>query len=191
MQKEIIGNATLYCGSFLDIDDRAAFVLAHGINFIVADPPYGISFKKNKDNNKIPSAFFGKAVVGDDVPFDPSHLLALGLPMILWGANHYAQTLPPSASWIAWDKRSASHHSNDFADCELAWTNLKGPARMLRHNWDGFLRDSERGIPRLHPTQKPIAAMEFFISMKPESTCILDAYMGSGTTAVAALKMSK
>jgi site-specific DNA-methyltransferase (adenine-specific) len=50
-----------------------------------------------------------------------------------------------------------------------------------------MLRDSERGEPRVHPTQKPVAVMEWIISRYCKTgDLILDPYMGSGTTLVAA-----
>jgi site-specific DNA-methyltransferase (adenine-specific) len=126
-------------------------------------------------------------VVGDDQPFDPNPLLALGLPTVLWGANHYADRLPPSPSWFVWDKR-IDLGSNDSADCEMAWTNIGGPARMFRHRWQGMLRDSERG-DSYHPTQKPVALMLWVLCKIPVPKVrfvTLDPYMGGGATLVAA-----
>jgi DNA modification methylase len=64
-----------------------------------------------------------------------------------------------------------------------------GPARIFRHYWDGMLKDSEQGQPRLHPTQKPLVLMEWIIGRytEPEDV-ILDPFMGSATTLVAAKK---
>lgn len=98
-------------------------------------------------------------MVGADQDFDPSALLALDRPLIAWGANHYASKLPDSASWLIWDKRD-QRVVNDQADCELAWTNLGGPARMFVYYWNGFSRESEIG-KHYHPTQKPEALCEF------------------------------
>lgn len=52
-----------------------------------------------------------------------------------------------------------------------------------------MLRDSERQEPRVHPTQKPVAVMEWVIARYCEpQDVILDPYMGSGTTLIAAKK---
>lgn len=129
-------------------------------------------------------------IAGDETPFDPAPILALGLPTILWGANHYADKLPASARWLIWDKRRGTT-VNDFADCEMAWTNMDGPARVLPHMWNGGLRDSERGIPRVHKTQKAIAVMEWCLGFVPDAATILDPFMGSGTTLVACQRMGR
>ena len=93
------------------------------------------------------------SIVADDIAFDASWLL--GYPrLLLWGANHYL--VPPSPSWIVWDKRDGGT-ADDNADCEVAWTNLGGPIRRFGHTWRGVCRASERGEEHLHPTQKPEA----------------------------------
>jgi site-specific DNA-methyltransferase (adenine-specific)/modification methylase len=164
---------------------------------VVTDPPYGIAFAHGGNDNsgigggKYATKFAGQAIVGDDQPFDPSPLLRLSEQVILWGANHFADRLPPSPSWLIWDKRAASQHSNDFADCELAWCSHKAVARVFRHQWDGMMKASERGVPRVHPTQKPVVLMEWCLGQIPEAASILDPFMGSGTTGVAAVKLGR
>lgn len=183
-----IGSATLYC-----CDNREVLPLIPQSAAIVSDPPYGIGFAhsgggRRTDRVKHPAtAFAGKAVIGDDAPFDPAPLLGFRGGIVLWGANHYAERLPSVASWLVWDKRAGSGHSNSFADCELAWCDNRRPARMFRHHWDGAMRATERGVRRVHPTQKPIALMRWCLGVLgvSEGGLVADPYMGSGTTGVA------
>ncbi len=191
-RKEIIGNQTLILG-----DCREVMPTLEGIEAIVADPPYGISFTRGAGGGGFGGSVRYESITdslpvisGDDEPFDPAPIMAMGLPTILWGANHYADKLPPSARWLIWDKRRGTA-VNDFADCEMAWTNLDGPARVLPHMWNGGLRDSERGIPRVHKTQKAIAVMEWCLGFLPDAKTILDPFMGSGTTLVACAKLGR
>jgi site-specific DNA-methyltransferase (adenine-specific)/modification methylase len=65
------------------------------------------------------------------------------------------------------------------------------PARMVRHLWNGMLRGNEGKTPRVHPTQKPIAVMEWCLGFLPDAHTILDPFMGSGTTIVACQKLGR
>jgi hypothetical protein len=118
----------------------------------------------------------------DDAPVSPSvldSLLAQAVRACVFGANYFA--LPPSPSWLVWDKENGG---TSFADCELAWTNFGGAARLKRYRWNGMLQaDMAHKEPRFHPTQKPLAVMSWAIGLCPERpTTVLDPFMGSGTT---------
>lgn len=164
---------------------------------LVTDPPYGISVAAGGrsiggEHAAKPTVYrtvLSPLVYGDDAPFDPTPLLLLAPKVVLWGANHYADKLPPSPSWYVWDKRRG-RGSNNFADCEMAWSNAGGPARLYSHLWSGMIRDSERAV-HFHPTQKPEALMRWVIGLLglPKGSLICDPYMGSGSTGVAALQL--
>jgi len=150
------------------------------IDCILTDPPYGIRARTDYRSSR--GRRFPR-IIGDDRPFEPAPWLIFP-KVVLFGANHFSQWLPPSAAWFVWDRRDGVT-TNCQADCELAWTNLPGTARIFRHLWSGFVKASERGQRRVHPTQKPVALMEWCIDrIKPRM--ILDPFMGSGTTLVAA-----
>lgn len=106
-----------------------------------------------------------------------------GAAHVWWGGNYYADALPPSSCWLVWNKENGE---NNFADCELAWTNQKTVTRMFTHRWNGMLRASERER-RMHPTQKPAAlaawAMEKYAAA---DAVVLDPFVGAGMSLVAA-----
>jgi DNA modification methylase len=104
--------------------------------------------------------------------------------IIFWGGNYYG--LPASQCWLVWDKKV----NGNFADCELAWTNMKKPVRKFEWMWNGMLRQG--GEQRNgHPTQKPEALMKWCIDQADNPNIILDPFMGSGTTGVAAVQMGR
>jgi len=167
------------------------------VDFVLADPPYGIkertmrasAGRKSVSNSfKFVDSRDWPPVHGDDEPFSPAHLLGFA-KVILWGANHYCDRLPGSSRWLIWDKREETG-SDDNADCEIAWTNLGGPARLHRQLWRGICkRGSENvsaGYAIEHPTQKPIALMKWCIAQAGFPPCVCDPYFGSGTTLRAA-----
>ena len=185
MREERIGDCRLILGDCLQFDWPADVG-------VLADPPYGIRYSPGGGGNgwtKGRKTFSGADLVrGDTEHFDPSPWLGFA-ECVLWGANHYADSLPPSDRWLVWDKRQEGL-VNDFADCEMAWSSIKGPARVFRHLWNGAFRKSERGEARVHPTQKPVALMEWCLGFMRSKT-ILDPFMGSGTTGVACVNLGR
>ena len=183
-----VGLATLYHGD-------ASEVLAH-IGFfpcdaLVTDPPYGLKEAAGKNasrgNLAIAKDYGDDEWDNEPVPQDVLDSIRSGICwQIIFGGNYYK--LPPSSCWLVWDKDNGN---NDFADCELAWTNLPKAVRRLRYMWNGMLR--AHGEPRGdHPTQKPVGLMKWAISQLPEpANIIFDPFMGSGTTGVAAVQMGK
>lgn len=100
---------------------------------------------------------------------------------VWWGANYYSEVLANSQCWLVWDK----DRTGNFADCELAWTNMDKAARLFRHRWNGMLRDSERDR-RWHPTQKPAALAAWILSEFTESgAVIIDPFGGAGWSVLA------
>ena len=51
------------------------------------------------------------------------------------------------------------------------------------------MQAKEKG--RVHPTQKPVALMEWCLGFLPNAQTILDPFMGSGTTLVACAKLGR
>jgi site-specific DNA-methyltransferase (adenine-specific)/modification methylase len=169
------------------------------VALLLADPPYGMKLDpKNSDRGGkstlkggIPPLLDWPRCVGDDRPFDPTPLLVYSR-VVLWGANHYAHRLPPSPSWLVWDKRKGT--SSDFnADCEMAWTNLGGPARLYSQLWRGVCkRGEEAGQRRLHQMQKPAALGRWIIGRATQpGDLVLVPYAGSGSEMLAALQTGR
>lgn len=158
---------------------------------LLSDPPYGINHPTNyrqrgRANLAICSDYI--PVYDDDKPFDPSFLLD-SRNVILWGANHYADRLPPSSGWLVWDKERPAEL--DQATAELAWTNCVKGARVFRHLWHGMMRASEKE-PLVHPTQKPVALMRWVLELRwVREGAVCDPFMGSGTTLRAAKDLGR
>jgi DNA modification methylase len=182
---EHIGRATLYLGDCRDILPTLGKVDA-----VVTDPPYGIAAAKRgtigtSKNAKVKD--YG-AADWDNEPIAPETLALLrsaGQWNVIFGGNYYE--CPPASCWLVWDKMN----TGDFADCELAWTNLPKAVRRIRYMWNGMIREpgAQRGD---HPTQKPLEVMKWCIGHLPEpNETILDPFMGSGTTGVAAIQMGR
>ena len=78
------------------------------------------------------------------------------------------------------------------SDCEMAWVKSEfSSVRIFRHLWKGFNKDSERNIPRVHPTQKPIALAEWSFDYFKNVNTVLDLFGGSGSTLIACEKTNR
>jgi len=179
------GRVTLYRG-----DCREILPTLGKVDAVVTDPPYGI----NENDRKVASR--GKLAAPKDYgefkwdasPIDSSTVALLQASsrwQIIFGGNYF--TLGPTSCWLVWDKQNGT---NDFSDCELAWTNLKKAVRRIYWRWNGMIRRGDD--VREHPTQKPEGVMKWCIEHLPDGVeTICDPFMGSGTTGVAAVKLGR
>lgn len=165
-------------------------------DLIIADPPYGVGARTGygaagrglgieRGGRRVCPARNHPPIVGDDAPFDPAHLLAFP-NLVLWGANHYADRLPTSHFWLAWD-RKCGVGGGTGTDAELAWVRGRSftTVRIYRHLWAGLLRDSECQQRSRHPAQKPVALMAWCLGWFPDTAECCDPYMGSGAVPLA------
>jgi site-specific DNA-methyltransferase (adenine-specific) len=194
-RKEIIGPHELWLGDCLsmidDIPKKAA---------IVSDPPYGMNW--NTDSTRFSGgqrvgrgegrSDWGR-IVTDDKPFDPSPWLAFR-EVVLWGANHYGRHLPVGAT-LVWLKRFADQYGMFLSDAEIGWHN-SGHGVYCLHAPDSIGRRQKEftgspfGGETAHATQKPVALMEWCVD-RVSSGVVVDPYMGSGTTGIAAVRRGR
>ena len=180
----VIGDATLYLGDCRDILPTLPRVDA-----VVTDPPYGIgeSSKKVASRGKLAVPKDYGDFDWDKSPPEKSLIDAIrnaSTWQAFFGGNYFE--LPPTSCWLVWDKLNGD---NDFADCELAWTNWPKAVRRIQWRWNGMIRQGNE--ERSHPTQKPLAVMSWVIGLCQKADIILDPFMGSGTTGVAAAQMGR
>lgn len=189
MRVEHIGRATLYLADCRDVLPSLGTVGA-----VVTDPPYGIGADKGAAPGgtdasgryvRRPKQY--KGGWDGERPSDFSPILAAGHDAIIWGGNYFADQLPRGGRWLFWDKLNSMP---SYSDGEIAWTSLKGVAvkKFERcNNGLASLRDGDR----VHPTQKPVDLMKWCLSFLPNAQTVLDPFMGSGTTGVAAVQMDR
>jgi site-specific DNA-methyltransferase (adenine-specific) len=179
----IAEGVTLYLG-----DCREILPTLGKVDAVVTDPPYGINWKPRVNHQD------QKWV--DEINFDIRDFL-VGKQHIIWGGQYFSDKLPVSEGWLTWCKRPTTglDFSNDdrsYATTELAWRDF-GKAKFITHVWDGGMRaGAAENRTFCHPSQKPIEVMEWCIRQLPkESLIVLDPFMGSGTTGVAAVKAGR
>lgn len=188
---EVIGEATLYLG-----DCREILPTLGQVDACVTDPPYGIGAANGQRGGgtdasgrykRRPKAYAGSWDKERPDPAVFATLLEHSGQQIIWGGNYFADVLPQSGRWLFWDKLNSMP---SYSDGEMAWTSLSGSAvKKFTRCVNGLasLQDGER----VHPTQKPVALMEWCLGFLPSAKTILDPFMGSGSTGVACANLGR
>lgn len=177
----------IICGDCLevmkDIPDKS-------VDLVLTDPPYGIGEARNRNKTRSCLAIakdYGESNWDDSIPSKEyfKERLRVSKNQIIFGGNYFIEHLYNSPCWIVWDKDNGA---SDFADCELAWTSFKSAVRKYKYKWQGMLQENmKEKEQRFHPTQKPIGLFEWILDNYSErGMTILDPFLGSGTTAIAA-----
>jgi DNA modification methylase len=144
------------------------------VDLVLTDPPYGLG-------KRLAGGTWGNHESWDNQISEIIPSLVVDRPSIIWGGQYYQ--LPVNRGWLVWYKRDSA---TSMSDAELAWTNLD----INTHVFDYPIAavNAERVG---HPTQKPIALMAWCIQHSKTTGLILDPFMGSGTTLVAAKKLNR
>lgn len=178
--------------------DHAGIQIFHGdcleimpqlepVDLVLTDPPYGINY--GRAGGFCVSHGWGpwRENVEWDIerpgrePFDI--ILKHSVVQIIWGGNYFTDYLPPSMRWLIWDK---GQRNFSLADFEIAWTSQHKASRIFNYARSKANRDGKQ-----FATQKPIALMKWCIGLSGSKGTILDPFMGSGTTLIAAKELNQ
>jgi len=178
-----LGRHRVLCGD----STKELISFAQNIDAILTDPPYGIGIDgqkeskcKNPKHNRKAHEFMGWDSERPDASVF-SEMLSLNVPSVIFGGNYFADLLPPTRGWLVWDK---GQDGLTMSDGELAWTSMDTPLRIVRQN-----RSALKGS--VHPTQKPVQVIAFCINYLGNVNIILDPFLGSGTTLIAAEQLDR
>ena len=188
-----IGEHRLLCGDSTDSDAVARLMDGEKADMVFTDPPYGIAHSGKGIEGSAKGNNFGE-ILGDNdvtVAIDFFNLCVSEFPnatMIFWGANYYSSILPNGFGWLIWDKQ---REGDTFSGAEIAFVNKGIKVDVFRHQWHGMIKASEHGEKRVHPTQKPVALVEWCFQNYNAKNLILDGFLGSGSTMVASHQLNR
>jgi len=193
-----IGEHRLLCGDSTDTNNLDLLLQNKKPELLLTDPPYGIDYGgmlKGKGDGKGGADKNGwKSYDAPD--WDKSrpeqsvfnYLFQITNNQIIWGGNYFADILPSSMGWLIWDK---GQRGFSLADGEMAWTSFNNALRIKE-----YARAKANKEDRNHPTQKPIEILNWCFEYadrhsKEEIKLVLDTYLGSGSTMVAAHQLKR
>ena len=208
-----IGEHRLLCGDSTDSDAVAKLMNGEKADMVFTDPPYGmfldtdysqikgsaksIGFKGNKVGNKYDK------IIGDNDDFTPELINTIFASfnyckeIFIWGADYFIDLIPnygKDGSWFVWNKRSSEAQQRGIGNTfELCWSKTKHKRLVFDFEWFGFLSkdDPNEARNRVHPSMKPSKLLSRLITDYCKGTNLVDLYLGSGSTMVAAHQLKR
>lgn len=203
-----LGDHRLMCGDSTDALNINILMQGKKADMVFTDPPYGM----NLDADFSGMVGMGKGnkymdVKGDKDDFTPALINTIFenfgycKEIFTWGADYYAELIPNrnSGSWVVWDKQNNGEGVNDAYDkmfgsnFELCWSKNKHKRALARVLWKGFFgMQNEDTKCRIHPTQKPLELVKWFLEkFSKVNDLVVDLYGGSGSTLICCEKMDR
>jgi len=202
-------NGILYCGDCLKVMREFP---NKSVDLLLTDPPYNISQKNNFSTMKRYHKYQGIDFGEWDKGFDITGWIPYAFPLLRQSANIVIFT-----SWLSLGKVAEeitrlggqpkrpivlykqnpvpANRDRLFVNAfEFAIWAVVGKGwvfnRQRKYEVPMFPVTIGRGVS--HPTQKPLAAIEWLVTVLSESkSLVLDPFLGSGTTAIACEKLGR
>ena len=187
-----LGTHRLLCGDSTQKEAVERLMAGNKADMVFTDPPYGINL--DTDYTKIMNR--GKEyskVVGDDVEWDFAKANWFDCVEQFWfGAENYRRTIPAGGSWFVWNKQISEHDgaSHTGSLFELCWSKTQHKREIINAPYFRFYGMDTK--TRLHPTQKPIKLIEWFVDkFSKRDMLLVDLFLGSGSTLIACERLNR
>lgn len=176
MKPVIIGDATLYLGDCMDI-----LPTLDKVDAVITDPPFGVGNFVQISGN----------VRGEKVTWNESRpsaeffqlLKEKSTHRVIWGANYF--NCFEGAGGLVWVKNQPMPN---MSKAEMASTSWGNKVELISLTWTNYVNTKES----THPCERPVGLYKWCIEQVPKQPqTILDPFMGSGTTGVAAIQLGR
>jgi DNA modification methylase len=188
-----IGEHRLLCGDSTDSDAVARLMDGEKADMVFTDPPYNVAFNGRSGKFDV--------IENDDLPDDEFEDLINGFVSVLTLLNPLSYYV-----WCNWEFYGLLQSKLKFKACIVWAKNVFGLGRGYRHQHefclfngkidDGIHNESDlwelaKDTNYQHPTQKPITLAARAFNNHKESKMIVDLFLGSGSTMVAAHQLNR
>ncbi len=184
-REEILADGIrLICG-----DCREILPTLGKVDAVVTDPPFGVgNFVQVTGQIRGRGNGRGHAVSWNDAPPPPevfAILREISTHRIIFGANFF-NCFEDRGGAIVWIKRQPMPN---FSKADIASCTHFQKTEIIEIPWTNFTVSQKAESD--HPCERPIELYRWCIAYLPYCHTILDPFMGSGTTGVAAVKLGR
>ena len=198
----------LYKGDCLEVMKK---IESNSVDCLITDPPYAVitGGKNNGKNHKRPKGILNEnsELMGNIPPFNDwlkevyrvmknkSHGYCMTNTKNLIKMSQEIENVGFKIhNFLVWQKNNCTPSQYYMKNCEYIVFFRKGNAKYINdiggsktvHSFNNIIGNKE------HPTQKPVDLMEFYVrNSTKENEIVLDPFMGSGTTGVAAKQTNR
>ena len=188
-----IGEHRLLCGDSTDSDEVSKLMNGDKADMVFTDPPYNVAFNGRSGKFDV--------IKNDDLPKNEFENLISGFVSILKILNPDSYYV-----WCNWKFYGLLQSKIDFKACIVWAKNVFGLGRGYRHqhefclfngkldegiNNESDLWEIKKDSKYMHPTQKPIELASRALKNHKKSENIVDLFLGSGSTMVAAHQLKR
>ena len=204
----ILGEHRLLCGDSTSIDDVDKLMDGQLADMLLTDPPYNVAYEggsKIRDkikNDKMEDNEFRQFL--RDAFLSADMYMKRGAVFYIWHADLEAYNFRGAVNDVEWQVRQSLIWNNDnsaFGRSDYHWKHepcLYGWKSGSSHLWASdrkqvtvldFARPSNS---KLHPTMKPVDLLAYQLTNNTKgSDLVLDLFLGSGSTLIAAEKTNR
>lgn len=170
------------------------------VDLVLTDPPYGLGldmvYRHGTNTNLIHTEIDWNNQTPDPGIFDL--IYQVSKHQVVWGCNYFGDNIK-AVGRIVHDKMLDIKGTKlKWSEADIVSCSLQNRVTIFSYRWNGNVQGdtinwSNTGLDaRYHPTQKPLALMRYCIDNYTSTDhTILDPFLGSGTTAVAAKHLNR
>lgn len=196
-----LGNHRLLCGDSTKKEDVDRLMGGAKADMVFTDPPYGMNLDADYSkmgSKKIKPGRKHENIINDNMDFDPTFIFnffGYCNDIVLFGADYYSDKIPKknNGSWLIWDKRVEDRYDSIIGSAfETIFSKRKVKREIVRCEYVSWASRTEDVVDgrKPHPTMKPVKLISILLK-KFSQLLIVDLFLGSGTTLIAAEQLNR
>jgi len=184
----ILGEHRLLCGDSTKAEDVEKLMNGEKADMVFTDPPYGIGYEYNSHEDKSGEEYLSFCSLWFSIVRQKSSFICISTG---WKYNPFWYNQEPDDCfyWLSRNKRSGEKISH-FRKVEplFFWGR---PEKKYDFDFFEQTTEIEKSLKGAHTCPKPVTLIESIIDGAKNKGLVLDIFLGSGTTLIAAEKTGR